>query len=73
MRSAEPEWVELLGVVSHQRLVSLDEAGREEIFVTDGYRGHGVVTRWALRTTGEPAKYAEVVRTELDSSIVRSS
>jgi putative ABC transport system permease protein len=54
--------VEIIGVVAHQRDTSLAEAGREQIYFTDGFLGHGVVRRWAIRTSGDPLRYAETVR-----------
>jgi putative ABC transport system permease protein len=53
---------EVIGVVAHQRATSLAQPGREQIYFTDGFMGHGVVSRWALRTTGNPAVYAPAVR-----------
>ncbi len=55
-------WLEIIGVVEHQRLGSLDDPGREQIFMTDGFWGIGISRHWALRTAGDPAKYAPVVR-----------
>ncbi len=65
IRTPEPEWVEVIGVVAHQRTTSLAEPGREEIFFTDGFLGHGIAARWAVRTSGNPARYAEEVRKEI--------
>jgi predicted permease len=53
---------EVIGVVAHQRAASLAEPGREQIYFTDGFMGHGVVSRWAIRTTGDPVAYADTVR-----------
>jgi predicted permease len=64
-RSQEPEWVEVIGVVGHQRNTSLAEPGREQIYFTDGFRSHGFASRWALRVKGDPAQYAVVVRAEI--------
>jgi predicted permease len=69
----EPEWVEVIGVVAHQRNTSLAEAGREQIYLTDGLFGAGFASRWAIRTAGDPAKYAGPIRAEtakLDSSLI---
>jgi predicted permease len=69
----EPEPVEIIGVVAHQRLTSLSDLGREQIYTTDGYRGHGVVDHWTVRTVGDPTKYAAAVRSEigkLDSRVL---
>ncbi len=65
VRSPEPEWVEILGVVAHQRATSLAEPGREQIFVPDGLLGHGIVSRWAVRTQGDPARYTGAIRAQL--------
>jgi putative ABC transport system permease protein len=62
LRSLEPEWVEVVGVVAHQRHASLAVEGREAIFVTDAFVGHGAAGRWAVRTAGDPAQYAAAVR-----------
>ena len=62
IRTPEPEWVEAIGVVAHQRDTSLAVPGREQIYFTDGFLGHGAVGNWAIRTAGDPAKYASAVR-----------
>jgi putative ABC transport system permease protein len=62
VQTPEPEWVEVIGVVAHQRNTSLADPGREQVYFTDGFVGHGAVARWAIRTTGDPAKYAASVR-----------
>jgi len=62
LRTPEPEAVEVLGVVAHVRGSSLAEVGREQIYFTDGFMSHGAASRWALRVTGDPAKYAGAVR-----------
>jgi putative ABC transport system permease protein len=64
VRSPEPEWVEIIGVVAHQRVASLAEPGREEVFVADGFLGFGA-RKWAVRTAGDPAALAGPVRAEL--------
>jgi predicted permease len=61
----EAEWAEVVGVVEHQRENSLAEAGREQVYFTDGFFGHGIANRWAIRTAGDPVKYADAVRTEI--------
>jgi putative ABC transport system permease protein len=43
----------------------LAEAGREQVYFSDGFFGHGIANRWAIRTAGDPAKYADAVRTEI--------
>lgn len=65
VRSPQPEWGEIIGVVAHQRNTSLAEPGREQLFVTDGFLEHGAVNRWAVRTQGDPASYAARIREEV--------
>jgi len=65
VRSPQPEWVEVIGVVGHQRNTSLAEPGREQIYFTDGFRSHGFASRWALRVKGDPTQYASAVRAEI--------
>ena len=62
IRGLQPEWVQIIGVAAHQRTVSLADPGREQLYVTDGYVGHGRIARWALRTAGDPARFAAAVR-----------
>jgi putative ABC transport system permease protein len=63
-RTPEAEWLQIIGVVAHQRDTSLAQEGREELFVPDGYLGFGAVNRWALRTSGEPLHLASAVRVQ---------
>jgi putative ABC transport system permease protein len=63
IRTPEPEWVEVVGIVVHQRPSSLADAGREQIYFADGFLGHGAASRWAIRTTGDAVQYQTAVRT----------
>jgi predicted permease len=63
----EPVWMEVIGVVAHQRETSLAQAGREQIFVADAYLG-SFANNWVLRTVGEPAGYAQRVRVAIASA-----
>jgi predicted permease len=65
LRTPEPEWVQVIGVVGHQRQTSLSDPGREQIYFTDGFLQHGAVSTWAIRTPGDPARYAALVRAGL--------
>ncbi|HMD39038.1 MAG TPA: ABC transporter permease [Candidatus Acidoferrum sp.] len=65
IQTPEPVWVEIIGVVAHQRGVSLSEPGREQVFFTDAYIGSGATDHWALRIDGDPAKYGNDVRAAL--------
>jgi hypothetical protein len=64
-RTPKPEWVEILGVVEHQRTTSLAEEGREQIYFTDGFLGHGAAFQWAVRTAGTPSQIVREAREEI--------
>ncbi len=63
-RIATPEalWYTVVGVVAHQRDETLSADGREVIFIADGELGSGNMSRWALRTGGDPSRLAPLVR-----------
>lgn len=65
LRTPEPEWVEVIGVVAHQRDESLADPGREQVYFTNGFLNHNGVAKWAIRTEGDPARYAAAVRAQL--------
>jgi len=65
IQTPEPVWVEIIGVVAHERGVSLSEPGREQVYFTDAYIGSGATDHWALRFGGDPSKYADNVRATL--------
>ena len=57
VRTPEPEWVEIIGVVAHQRTTSLVEPGREEVYFPDAFVGNGAANIWVLRAqSGDPAQ-----------------
>ncbi len=62
LRTPEPEWVEIIGVVGHQMTTSLTEPGREQVYFADGFLSYGSIARWAIRVSGNPAQYAGQVR-----------
>ena len=62
IQTPEPVWVEIIGVVAHERGVSLSEAGREQVYLPDAYIGSGATDHWALRVGTDPSKYANDVR-----------
>ena len=62
IRTPEPEFVEIIGVVKHQRVISLLDRGREEVFFTDGFLGFGGTRNWAIRAAADPARLSEAVR-----------
>ena len=61
IRSPEPEWVQVIGVVEHQHENSLTEAGREQVYFADAFLGSGTTNFWAIRTGNDPQNYANVV------------
>ena len=65
LRTPEAEKVEIIGVVAHQRVKSLAEIGREQIYFPDAFLGSGAVQSWALRTGSDPASYENQVRTTM--------
>ena len=74
IRTPEPEWVEIIGVVGHQRVTSLSEPGREQLYVAQGFLGGGL-NRWAVRTAGDPLLIAGAVQAavrEVDASFLVS-
>jgi len=62
IRSNDPEWLSIIGVVDHQRHASLGTEGPETIFVTDGFFGHGASSNWVVRTAGVPGPLGARVR-----------
>jgi putative ABC transport system permease protein len=62
LRTPEPEWVEVIGVVAHQRDESLADRGREQVYFADAFAGSGAARLWAIRADGDPAKYGGDVR-----------
>jgi len=62
VRSNEPEWFEVIGVVDRERHETLAADSREAMFLTDGLFGHGAVARWVVRTNGDPNALVPAVR-----------
>jgi predicted permease len=60
-----PQRFEVIGVVAHQRDTSLAEAGREQIYSTEGLAGHPISGYWAVRTAEDHVKCAKAIRAEL--------
>jgi predicted permease len=58
----EPQMYQVIGVAGHERHISLAEPGREAVFVVDGTGGFGFAGRWAVRTTGDPARLEPQIR-----------
>jgi putative ABC transport system permease protein len=73
VRTPQPEWVQIIGVVAHQRESSLTEVGREQVYFTDAFVGSGAVNFWTIRTRNDPTNYANVASTTVravDSQVV---
>ncbi len=69
----DAEVFEVIGVVAHQRHASLATDGPEAIFFADGYLGHGAASRWAVRTSADPAAFVPAVRTAVAEVNPRAS
>jgi predicted permease len=65
VRTPEPEWVEVIGVVAHQRAAALVEPGREQVYFAESFVPYLPDWHWAIRTLHDPAEYAAAVRAEL--------
>ena len=67
----EPQWVEVIGVVEHQRAEDLATQGLETVYFTDKYVGSFGGT-WALRAEGDPLGLSAAIRSavaEMDPDI----
>jgi putative ABC transport system permease protein len=62
IRTPQAERVRIVGVVAHQRVNSLAEVGREQIYFPDAFLGSGAIQSWALRTESDHAAYDNLVR-----------
>ena len=60
----EAEWVNVIGVVQHQRHQSLASEGPETVFFTDRFFGSFGQT-WVVRTSTDPTSMTHAVRTEV--------
>jgi putative ABC transport system permease protein len=60
----EPIWFEVVGVVQHQRNVSLAADSRETMYITEGEAGFGN-GNWIIRATGDLATVAQAARSEI--------
>lgn len=62
VRTPKPEWVQIIGIVAHQRDSSLAHVGRPQIYFTDGFMGYGFANHWAIRSQENPAALESAVR-----------
>lgn len=60
----DPQWVEVIGVVEHQRDVDLAVEGLETVYFTDRYIG-GFGGSWAVRAQGDPVTLVSSIRAEV--------
>ena len=62
VQTPQPVFVEIVGVVGHQREESLAAPGREQIYFADGYFRGFSPPSWAIRTRSDPTSYEGEVR-----------
>ncbi|MDB4877799.1 MAG: hypothetical protein JWM41_4245 [Gemmatimonadetes bacterium] len=62
INTPEAQMYRVIGVVEHERHLTLAAPGREAMFVVDGMFGFGAAGRWAIRTTGDPSRLMPEVR-----------
>lgn len=62
----EPEWVEVVGVVEHQRSETLAADGMEQIYFTDRYFG-GFASAWVVRAGVDLSALAPALRGAVDA------
>lgn len=65
VRSPEPERVEVIGVVDHERHASLAKEGPAAMFFPNAFLGHSGISRWVVRSTRAPATLTPEVRSLL--------
>ena len=62
----EPEWVEVIGVVEHQRAEDLAAVGMETVYYTDRFIGSFGGT-WAVRANVDPLSLVGAIRAEVQA------
>jgi putative ABC transport system permease protein len=62
----EPEWVEVIGVVEHQRAETLAAEGSETVYITDRYIGSFGGT-WAVKAGVDAASLVGAIRAEVSA------
>lgn len=62
----DPQPVEIIGVVEHQRHPSVAVDGRETVFFNDSYLGNFGVLTWTVRTSLDPTAIVDQVRREVN-------
>jgi len=73
VRTEEPEWFDVIGVVEHERHESLATAGPEQMYFTDGLFSHFAAATWVVRANVPPTTLTAPIRAairEMDPSLV---
>jgi len=65
IQTIDPQWVEVIGVVEHQRSTTLAEDGRETVYFTSRYLGVAGNLNWIIRTDLDPQGLAQQARAEV--------
>ena len=65
IQTIDPQWVEVVGVVEHQRATTLAEDGRETVYFTGRYVGVAGNLSWIMRTSVDPESLAQQARAEV--------
>ena len=61
----EPDWVEVIGVVEHQRSETLAADGMETVYLTDKYLGSFGNMKWTVRAGVPPLSLVSAIRAEV--------
>jgi predicted permease len=61
----DPQFVEVVGVVAHERAHGIATPGPETVYLTNHYLGDIPTVYWVVRTSGDPAGLAGPVRSTL--------
>ncbi len=65
VQTVDPQWVEVVGVVEHQRASTLAEDGRETVYFTSRYVGVVGNLTWIVRTSVDPESIAAQARAQV--------
>jgi putative ABC transport system permease protein len=65
VQTVDPQWVEVVGVVEHQRAATLAEDGRETVYFTSRYVGVINNLTWIVRTSVDPQSLAAQARAQV--------
>jgi len=65
IQTTEPQWVEVIGVVEHQRSATLASTGRETVYFTGRYVGVAGNLTWIVRTGVDALSVAQQARAEV--------